>query len=565
MPRPEVMPAFSTDYPELSAIYEQVKAQGVPNYRGAKVLLRHRVNINVWRSYIDIYNDCSLPDMLAYGFPSGHLGATMPVLGLSNHSSALRNPAHVLKYLEKEMSLDVMVGPMQQAHFDWCRNNPLLTHPKRDSIELRVILDLSFPDEASVNSAILQGTLDGALFKLKLPSPLDLARRIVEEGPGCHLYKIDLSRAYRQLRGDPLDWLSMGVMWEEWFLDLAIPFGLRHGASACQRVSEAAAAVSAEKHGSKTEAYVDDTAGAARPEVSVAHFNGLLGTCSELGLQVAQGKCQAPSYFMLWIGVWFDTIEMSMAIDRERIEEALILCVKFLESNRVTLHQMQKLMGKLYHASKCTVSSRAFLARMLDLLRAASRAQVVKITRDARMDAAWLLAFLQVFNGKTMIKATHAQVVAHIDSCLKEAGSICEGMGYYRLEYPDYLVGMSLPIASLECFNLLVAIRLWIEQWSGLHVLLFCDNMATVAASNSAHAEDSLLQGALREVWWLAAAHDVQLTIRHKPGVDMVVPDMLSRVGISRSHRAMYDEFVNVTDESRLLVPINLLVPPIDI
>ena len=187
---------------------------------------------------------------------------------------------------------------------------------------------------------------------------------------------------------------------------------------------------------------------------------------------------------------------------------------------------MQKLMGKLYHASKCTVSARAFLARMLDLLRAASRAQVVNITRGARMDAAWLLAFLQVFNGKTMIKATHSQVVADVDSCLKGAGGICEGMGYYRLEYPDYLVGMSLPIASLECFNLLVAISLWIEQWSGLHVLLFCDNMATVAASNSAHAEDPLLQGALREMWWLAAAHDVQLTIRHKPGVDMVVPDL---------------------------------------
>ena len=124
-----------------------MKAQGVPNYRGAKVPLRHRLNIDAWRSYVDIYNDRSLPDMLAYGFLSGHLGATMPALGLSNHSSALRNPAHVLKYLEKETSLDVMVGPMQQAPFDWCRNNPLLTRPKRDSIELRVILDLSFPDE----------------------------------------------------------------------------------------------------------------------------------------------------------------------------------------------------------------------------------------------------------------------------------------------------------------------------------------------------------------------------------------------------------------------------------
>ena len=95
------------------------------------------------------------------------------------------------------------------------------------------------------------------------------------------------------------------------------------------------------------------------------------------------------------------------------------------------------------------------------------------------------------------------------------------------LEYPDYLTEMALPIAGLECYN---------------------------SSSNSAWAEDWLLQGGLREMWWLAATQDVQLTIRHKPRGEMVVPDMSNRVGISRSHRANYDKFVNFTSESRLLV-----------
>ena len=138
------------------------------------------------------------------------------------------------------------MGPFQKAQFDpWTRSNPILTRPKRDSSALRVILDLSFlHDYTSVNSGIPRDNLDGSSFKLRLPSPLELALKIVALGPGCKLYKFNLSRAYRQLKGDPLDWLLMGVAWEdEYYIDLAVPFGLRHGASACQQMSEAAAAV----------------------------------------------------------------------------------------------------------------------------------------------------------------------------------------------------------------------------------------------------------------------------------------------------------------------------------
>ena len=52
----------------------------------------------------------------------------------------------------------------------------------------------------------------------------------------------------------------MGVMWDDEFsIDLALPFGLRHGASAIVAIAEA-------KHGTKAEAYIDDAAGVAMPD-----------------------------------------------------------------------------------------------------------------------------------------------------------------------------------------------------------------------------------------------------------------------------------------------------------
>ena len=255
--------------------------------------------------------------MLEFGFPSGHLATEVPDLGLVNHASATRNPVQVGKFIEKEISHGALAGPFSDPPFtQWYRNNPLMTRPKRDSDELRVILDLSFPTGSSVNSHVSRESLYGANFKLKLPSPLDLAHTMVKLGRGCKFYKTDLSRAYRQLRGDPLDWPLMDIDWDgSHYVDLAIPFGLRHGASACQRTSEAAASISAHEHGTETHAYVDDTAGGAVEDQADRHYAGLLDTFDKLGLDVAPKKCAPPAYIMLWIGVLFNTLLMSMAIE----------------------------------------------------------------------------------------------------------------------------------------------------------------------------------------------------------------------------------------------------------
>ena len=134
---------------------------------------------------------------------------------------------------------------------------------------------------------------------------------------------------------------------------------------------------------------------------------------------------------------------------------------------------MQKLLGKIFHACKCTQSARAFLARILELLRQAAHKNIVPITEGAKKDACWLMSYLQRFNGITMIKPT--EVVVEVDSCLKGTGGICMGMGYYCLVYPRYLQEMGFAISCLECLNLLIVIRFWCKEWRGMHVLVYCD------------------------------------------------------------------------------------------
>ena len=373
------------------------------------------------------------------------------------------------------------------------RANPLMTRPKRESSELRVILDLSFPQGASVNAGIPGGVLDGQPFKLRLPRPADLAHKIIRHGKGCLLYKVDLSHAYRQLRSCPRDWPFMLVEWQgRPYVDIAIPFGLRHGASACQRTTEAVIEAAHEKEEIDACPYIDDTVGVAVPEVAMDHYVALTDTMGELGLEAAPAKYTPPSTQLTWIGVTYDSVRMTMSIDSKRIEEALASCKELLCAKRVTLHQMQML-GRLFHAAKCTAAAWVFMSRLLDVLSMLCSRLVMELPVEAKSDLAWFMAFLPGFNGVTMIKPETAEHLVGVDACLQGMGAIWEVGEFYLVPIPEYCSQMGLSINTCECFNLLVALRMWAEEWGGQTVLLYCDNWATVCAVNSGRAEDPIM------------------------------------------------------------------------
>jgi hypothetical protein len=95
-------------------------------------------------------------------------------------------------------------------------------------------------------------------FKLSLPTANSLAARILEHGRGCHLRSHDLSRGYRQLRTDPLDWPLLGIRWRgSYYFDCVIPSGLRLGAKRMHETTTAVTDILAQKF----PYYIDDIAG----------------------------------------------------------------------------------------------------------------------------------------------------------------------------------------------------------------------------------------------------------------------------------------------------------------
>ncbi len=111
----------------------------------------------------------------------------------------------------------------------------------------------------SVNSGILSDTYLGAPYKLKLPTINDAIDMIRSHGRGCLMYSLDLARAYRQLRSDPLDWPLLGLQWnKELYVDVAIPFGICWGAMACSSTTQAVCYVHKEVYKHDSTCYIDD-------------------------------------------------------------------------------------------------------------------------------------------------------------------------------------------------------------------------------------------------------------------------------------------------------------------
>ena len=97
--------------------------------------------------------------------------------------------------LKKEIEFKAVLGPFQENSFNQpCFFIPLNTRDKKDSMEKRIILDLSFPEGNSVNDGEDKTKYLGEDRVLKFPTVDKLAEIMVSKGVGCLMSKRDLKK-----------------------------------------------------------------------------------------------------------------------------------------------------------------------------------------------------------------------------------------------------------------------------------------------------------------------------------------------------------------------------------
>ena len=232
-------------------------------------------------------------------------------------------------------------------------------------------------------------------------------------------------------------------------------------------------------------AYIDDIIGwASQQRVAWLHYNQNRQLMCTLGLQEAAEKAVAPTTSITWIGVRFDSVSMIMSIPLEKIREVLQEIMVWLQEDTIQLQQLQKLLGHVFHVTKCCSPARLFCNRLLDGLRLAYQHGTVDISLDMRLDMFWLVAFLERFNGKHLMRSPQMVDDITVDSCLSGGGAAW-GSRMCITQYSPAILHCQWHISQLEIYNVLLAIRWWQSHLDNKNIHLHCDNAVTVAVIQS--------------------------------------------------------------------------------
>ena len=253
-------------------------------------------NINRFGELLIDYEDKEVVEWLRYGWPTGRLPTlAAPSLSTKNHKGATDYPQQMTKYIKKEAKYGAVIGPFKNIPFAGNIGiSPLSSRPKKNSEDRRVILDLSFPIGEAVNDGIPKDTYLGFTAKLCFPKTDDFAIRIHHLGKGCYMFKMDLSRYFRQIPLDPGDYSLIGyVINREIYFDKVLPMGMRSAPFIAQRITNAIAYIHRQMHYFLLN-YVDDFVGAELKNRIWKAYWALTNLLEELGVETSGQDCTPP-------------------------------------------------------------------------------------------------------------------------------------------------------------------------------------------------------------------------------------------------------------------------------
>lgn len=252
-----------------------------------------------------------------------------------------------------------------------------------------------------------------------------------------------------------------------------------------------------------------------------------------LGLPLAEEKIQNPTVRVKYLGIWFDVTQRSITMPTEKIHKFLQFIQWVMQQSVVSKKVIQTFVGKVIHITTCVPAARNFINRILLALRQSHLADVVPVGHRLDKDLQWFRKFLKKFNGHSMMKPKDPKFTIEADACLKGGGAT-DFQNYIAYTFPEKC--QRFHISILEALNCLAACRALItkEKHSSV-VLIKCDNQATVECLARGTAHDPYMAAIARAM----ARADVTPIYQHVPGELMNVPDVLSRIALSDTHRAI--------------------------
>ena len=205
--------------------------------------------------------------------------------------------------------------------------------------------------------------------------------------------------------------------------------------------------------------YLDDLASAETAQNAEFAFKTVQAILQKCGIEEAKKKACSPATSMIFIGVLFNTITMTIEITPTRLQEIINILASWLNKDMASLKEIQSLLGKLNFVAACVRPGRIFISRMLKWLKVLYKeeAGLHIIPNYVKKDILWWHTFLPHYNGVSMMLFEEWSVpdsVFSSDACLEACGGFWEGK-YFHANFPTDFKQHKYSINVLEMFAIL--------------------------------------------------------------------------------------------------------------
>ena len=226
-------------------------------------------------------------------------------------------------------------------------------------------------------------------------------------GPGCFIAKADLESAFRIIPVHPEDYHLLGFTFaDQYYYDKCLPMGCSISCKVFEQFSCALQWILQHIYNVTSMSHIFGRfpfpfyIGVTLPIISAL----FLSVAELLALPIKHSKTVVPSKCAIVHGIEIDTVVMQARLPQDKLDSASALVKTFSRRKKVTLRELQSLIGTLSFASKVVVGGRPFLRRFIDLTIGIVKPHFhIRLSMEARLDlAAWSL-FLESYNGTSLL------------------------------------------------------------------------------------------------------------------------------------------------------------------
>lgn len=276
-------------------------------------------------------------------------------------------------------------------------------------------------------------------------------------------------------------------MWQgEYFVDRNLEMGLASSCKIFEQLSSALEWIAKTKLGIHNIVHIlDDFLLMDQTESGCnTKLIKFLSMCHDIGVPIAKDKTFPPNTTMTFVGYELDTVLKEARLPIDKLVKCSQLIDGCLKHPKITLRNLQSIIGTLNFCCNIVVCGRAFLRRLINLTMGIKRPYYfIRITKSVQEDLQAWKTFLNMYNCKSFFLPDRwiqsPAIHLYTDASGNHGYGGVLGSHWFFGPWDDSWRGQNITL--LELYPIVIAIHIWGTILSNKCIYFHTDNIAVAA------------------------------------------------------------------------------------